>query len=83
VEVTDDSLRFAWAYGQHEVTTSRFNKKREAGRMIYRGETRRGTVRVVAEPQDCTDPMNGRLFSRTVTVTLAGDIHTGCGHPRP
>ena len=83
IEVTDDSLRFAWDYGQHEVILSRFSKKTDAGRIIYRAETGRGPVRIVAEPQHCTDPMNGRLFSHTVTVTLAGDTHTGCGHLLP
>jgi len=83
VEVTDDSLRFAWAYGQHEVTAPRFRKETDAGRILYMAETNRGTVRIVANPQQCTDPMNGRLFSHTVTVTLVGDTHTGCGHPLP
>lgn len=83
VEVTADTLRFAWAYGQHEVTTFRFSKETDAGRIRYRAETDRGPVRVVAEPEQCTDPMNGRLFSHTVTVTLAGDTHTGCGSPLP
>jgi len=83
VEATDDSLRFAWAYAQREVTTSQFAVETDDGRIVYRGATDRGSVRVVAQPRYCTDPMNGRLFSHTVTVTLAGDTHTGCGHPRP
>lgn len=83
VEVTSDTLRFAWAYGKHTVTTPQFSKETDAGRILYRAETDRGPVRVVAEPEQCTDPMNGRLFSHTVTVTLAGDTHTGCGSPFP
>lgn len=83
VEVTDDSLRFAWAYGQHEVITPRFSTETDVGRIVYTAETDRGTVRVVAESQRCADSMNGRLFSHTVTVTLAGDTHTGCGRPLP
>ena len=81
VEVTDDSLRFAWAYGQREVTASQFGTDTDDKRVLYRADTDRGPLRVVARPQYCTDPMNGRLFSHTVTVTLAGDVHTGCGHP--
>ena len=81
VEVTDDSLRFAWAYGQREVTVSQFVTDTDDERVLYRADTDRGPLRVVARPQYCTDPMNGRLFSHTVTVTLAGDVHTGCGHP--
>ena len=81
VEVTDDSLRFAWAYGQREVTASQFVTDTDDERVLYRADTDRGPLRVVARPQYCTDPMNGRLFSHTVTVTLAGDVHTGCGHP--
>ncbi len=83
VEVTSDSLRFTWAYGQHEVTAPRPDRETDAGRILYTAETDRGTVRVEAKPQQCTDPMNGRLFSHTVTVTLAGDTHTGCGRPLP
>lgn len=83
LEVTNDSLRFTWAYGQHEVTAARPNRETDAGRILYTAETDRGTVRVEAKPQQCTDPMNGRLFSHTVTVTLAGDTHTGCGRPLP
>jgi len=83
VEVTDDSLRFAWAYGQREVTTSRFSTKTDTARTVYTAQTDRGPVRVVAKPQYCTDPMNGRLFSHTVTVTFDGDVHSGCGHPLP
>ncbi len=81
VEVTDDSLRFAWAYGRREVTVSQFATDTDAERMLYRADTDRGPLRVVARPQYCTDPMNGRLFSHTVTVTLAADVHTGCGAP--
>ncbi len=81
VEVTDDSLRFAWAYAQREVTTSQFVTDTDDERMLYGAHTDRGPLRVVARPQYCTDPMSGRLFSHTVTVTLAGDTHTGCGHP--
>ena len=81
VEVTDDSLRFAWAYGQREVTTSRFSTDADDERILYGADTDRGPLRVVVRPQYCTDPMSGRLFSHTVTVTLAGDSHTGCGHP--
>jgi uncharacterized membrane protein len=81
VEVTDDSLRFAWAYGQHRVSAPRPTKETDEGRITYTAATDRGPVRVVARPRRCTDPMNGRVFSHTVTVTLAGDTHTGCGHP--
>ena len=81
VEVTDDSLRFAWAYGQRAVTAAQFVTDTDDERMVYRADTDRGPLRVEAEPKYCTDPMNGRLFSHTVTVTLAGDTHTGCGHP--
>jgi uncharacterized membrane protein len=81
VEVTADSLRFAWAYGQHRVSAPRPTKETDEGRIVYAAATDRGPVRVVARPRRCTDPMNGRVFSHTVTVTLAGDTHTGCGHP--
>jgi len=83
LEISDDSLRFAWSYGQHEVTASRPERDTSAGRILYVAETDRGTVHVEAKPQECTDPMNGRLFSHTVTVTLTGDTHTGCGRPVP
>ncbi|WP_232798227.1 COG3650 family protein [Salinibacter altiplanensis] len=83
VEVTEDRLRFAWAYAQHEVTTSQFDEETDGGRIVYEADTDRGPVRVVATPQYCTDPMSGRLFSHTVTVTLDGDLHAGCGHPTP
>jgi len=81
VAVTDDSLRFAWAYGQHKVAAPEPAKETNEGRIVYTADTDRGPVRVIARPRRCTDPMKGRVFSHTVTVTLAGDTHTGCGHP--
>lgn len=81
VEVTDDSLRFVWAYGQHRVSAPRPTKETDEGRIVYTAPTDRGPVRVVARPRRCTDPMNGRVFSHTVNVTLAGDTHRGCGGP--
>lgn len=83
LEVAADSLRFTWAYGQHEVTAPEPERETEGGRILYTAEADRGTVRVVAKPQQCTDPMNGRLFTHTVTVMLSGDKHTGCGRRMP
>lgn len=83
LEVFGDSLRFAWAYGKQEVATSRFRAQMDTGRVVYTGATDRGTVRVVADPRPCTDPMSGKAFSHTVTVTLDDDSHSGCGRPLP
>jgi uncharacterized membrane protein len=83
LEITDDSLHFAWAYGQEAITVPRQHADTTRGRAVHRADTPEGPLRIEAEATRCTDTMSGEQFSHTVTVTLDSTSYAGCGRRLP
>lgn len=81
VEVTADSLRVEWNYGQQVASGPRIGTAGRASSadLRYRSETEEGPVEVEAVERRCVDPMNGDAFPMTVTVRLETDTLSGCG----
>ena len=81
VEVTADSLRVEYNYGQQVASGTRIETEGAASRadLRYRAETENGPVTVEAVERRCVDPMNGDAFPMTVTVRLETDTLSGCG----
>lgn len=55
----------------------------ETGARVYHAITEASDLRVVIEQAPCTDVMSGKPFEATVTVTLNGQTHHGCGGALP
>ena len=83
LEITDDSLHFAWSYGQEVITVLQRHADTTRGRTVYQADTPEGPLRIEAEATRCTDTMSGEQFSHTVTVTLDSTSYAGCGRRLP
>ena len=81
VEVTDDSLRVEWNYGQQMASGPRVEAEGAASNepLRYVAETKQGPVQVEAVERRCVDPMNGDAFPLSVTVRVGTDTLAGCG----
>ena len=66
-------------YGNNRVVTPVPPLQLSGGNKIYATETEAHRIRVVIEPESCTDTMSGEKFESEVTVYLNDEIFTGCG----
>lgn len=77
-----DSIVFVTDYGETRVVTAWPDAPAVDGttaRVVLDARTAMQTVRVTVERRACHDSMSGQPFDFTVTVTLDGVAHDGCG----
>lgn len=78
-------IRFRYGCGLRRATTPAPAPEIDAasGTRVYQAVTEANNLRVIIEPAECTDVMSGERFENTVSVTLNGKKHHGCGGPLP
>lgn len=76
--VGDRSIRMLIDYGNNRVVTPVPPLQLSEGKKIYAAETEAHRIRVIIEPESCTDTMSGQKFESEVTVYLDDEIFTGC-----
>lgn len=76
-----DSIRFVYAYGELEITTSAPEVDADAAnrRSVYTVGTGADRMEVQISGETCSDSMSGEAFASRVTVTFDGQTFHGCG----
>ncbi|MGF1588258.1 MAG: MliC family protein [Pleurocapsa sp.] len=79
LEIVDaHHIRILTDYGNNQVVTPAPAPQTNEAK-IYEVETPAHKLRIVIQPEACTDTMSGEKFESQVTVLLDGETFVGCG----
>lgn len=75
----ENRLKYVGNYGEDTLIVESPEPDSQNKRTVYRAKDAQHTFELVIVDTSCTDSMSGFDFPQTVTVTIDGETHRGCG----